>query len=113
MSRLVCIVLLVVGCGGGQKTGPADQDQKACERGRCLDDIAKLVQEHRAEARACYDTHAKDGGGGRIIINFEIDPAGKVVEASKSVKDGQIENDEAVACIADVIKEIQFPPSAA
>jgi hypothetical protein len=105
--RWACLVL-VVACGGGQKTA----QKQDCETGRCLDDIANTVQTHRAEARACFDNHAGGTGDSRVIINFEIDPAGAVVDASKSVKDGQLDNDLVVACIIDVIKEIKFPASA-
>jgi len=101
------LFLVLVACGGGQKTEP----QKDCETGRCLEDIAKVVGSHRAEARACFDTHAAGAGDSRVIINFEIDPGGKVVDASKSVKDGQLDNDLVVACIVDVIKAIEFPAS--
>jgi hypothetical protein len=102
------IIMLAVACGGGQKAGK----QGDCETGRCLDDIAARVQERRVEARSCYDTYGKSAEGGRVIINFEIDPSGAVVEASKSVKDGQIDNAEVVACILDIMKEIKFPASA-
>ncbi|MBA3502706.1 MAG: AgmX/PglI C-terminal domain-containing protein [Myxococcota bacterium] len=100
-------IVFLVACGGGQKAAP-----KECETGRCLEDIAVIVQTHRPEARACYDNHGQGEAGGRVIINFEIDPAGAVVDASKSVKDNQIDNAEVVACIIDVIKEIKFEASA-
>lgn len=106
--RWACIVFAVA-CGGGQKTA---EQQKECETGRCLPDIASRVQERRAEARTCFDTYAAGAGDSRVIVNFEIDPAGTVVDASKSVKDDQLDNAEAVACIIDVIKEIEFPASA-
>ena len=101
-------IVLCVACGGGQKTAP----EKDCETGRCLEDIAKVVGSHRAEARACFDTHGGGAGDSRVIINFEIDPAGTVVDATKSVKDGQLDNADVVACVIDVIKEIKFPASA-
>lgn len=106
--RWACILMLVA-CGGGQKAEPSEKD---CEAGRCLEDIAKVVGSHRTEARACFDTHAAGAGDSRVIINFEIDPAGAVVDASKSVKDGQLENELVVACIIDMIKGIEFPASA-
>ena len=105
------IACLLFACGGGSAkstTAPT----KTCEPGRCLEDFAAKVQEHRATARACYDAKPTPEGG-RVIINFEIDPTGKVVDASQSVKDEQIQDREIVACIIDVIKEIQFAASAA
>lgn len=100
--------VFVAACGGG----PKPTAQKDCETGRCLEEIASRVQERRAEARLCFDTYADGAPDSRVIVNFEIDPAGAVVDASKSVKDGQLEQPETVACIIDVIKEIKFSPSA-
>ncbi|MBA3397903.1 MAG: hypothetical protein H0T89_35090 [Deltaproteobacteria bacterium] len=36
-----------------------------------------------------------------------------MVEPEQSVKDGQLDDVEVVACIADILKEIQFAPSPA
>ncbi len=106
-----CLLLAAVaGCAGGSKS----TKESACEPGRCLEDLSRTISEHRAAARACYDAalprvpSIKDG---RIIINFEIDPDGKVVSASQSMKGDQIEDREVVACVTDVIKEITFAKS--
>lgn len=85
-----------------------------CEPGRCLEDISAAVEQHRPAARACYDAgHARTPTlAGRIIIKFEIDPTGAVVDASQSTQDDQITDAEVVACITDVILRIPFAPSA-
>jgi hypothetical protein len=100
-------LIAVLACSGGQKTSNGDD----CEPGRCRGDVANKVSESRATARACYDARPTPAGG-RIIINFEIDAAGGVTDASQSVKDEQIDDKEMVACIIDVIKEIKFAKSA-
>lgn len=109
------VVLCILGCGGGKPaataSGEGAEDKRTCEPGRCLEDIAAKVQENRATARACYDANPTPGGG-RVIVNFTIDPTGKVVEASQSVKGEQITDELVVACIVDAIKEIEFAPSA-
>jgi hypothetical protein len=76
--------------------------------------LSRTISEHRATARTCYEDGLKRVPAikdGRIIINFEIDAEGKVIDASQSVKGEQIEDAEVVACVTDVIKEIQFPKS--
>ena len=102
-------LLAVLACGGGQKTDTKDEGD--CEPGRCLSDVAVKVSENRATARACFDARPTPAGG-RVIINFEIDAAGGVTEASQSVKEEQIDDKEMVACIIDVIKELKFAKSA-
>ncbi len=44
-------------------------------------------------------------------MNFEIDPAGVVTEASQSMKDGQLEDVEVVECIGKVLEGLTFAPS--
>ena len=113
------VVLCILGCGGskpaattsGESGHGESGEARTCEPGRCLEDVAAKVQENRAAARACYDANPTPGGG-RVIINFTIDPDGNVVEASQSVKDEQISDELVVACIVDVIKEIKFAASA-
>lgn len=112
---LVCLAL--AGCGGGQtSTRGGDPSAAAdCEPGRCLDDIAKTVKEHRAEARACFDARIAaqpDIQGERVLINFAIEADGTVSDASQSVKGDQIEDAEMVECIANVIRGITFSKSA-
>jgi hypothetical protein len=102
------LILIVIGCSGGQKTKPAEDNE--CEPGRCLDDLARAVAERRDAARACYDAKPNLPDA-RVTVNFEIDAEGKVTSVSQSVKDEQLDEAEVVACILDVIKEITFPKS--
>lgn len=117
-KRIVLVVMLAAACGGKGKTtttGPADPAEPAddCEPGRCLADISARVEDRRPAARACYDEGQKriPELQGRLIINFEIDPEGTVVDASQSAQDDQIMDEEVVACVADVIKGITFEKS--
>src|SRR5687768_975595 len=97
----VWVVCCALGCAGGAKkhdtttggggtstetsTDTSSQDSgaqdttegaPACEKGRCLADISKVVQERRPAARACYDAGVKRKPGieGKVIINFTIEP---------------------------------------
>jgi hypothetical protein len=96
--------------GGG---GGGGDDSAQCEPGRCLDDISKVLAEHRAQSRACYDDAAKrtPGLAGRIIINFRIDEKGSVTEASQGMQDNQIQDQGLVTCVSDVIKGVTFGAS--
>lgn len=117
---LVFVVALAIGCGGkGKPVAPTDPDtaagdgEKECEPGRCLADISGRVEDRRPAARACYDEGQKRVPElqGRLIINFEIDPDGKVVDASQSAQDEQIMDEQVVACVVDVIRGITFAKS--
>lgn len=115
MGRLLLITIVALGCGGAKPTegGDVARDPE-CEPGRCLEDIAKAIQPHRSQARACYDAGIAgkpDLPGNRVLINFRIGPDGSVVEASQSVQDNQIEDADVVACIAEVIKGVRFGAS--
>ena len=46
-------------------------------------------------------------------MNFEIDRDGGVVDPAQSMKDGQLEEVDVVACIGGVLKGIKFAPSKA
>lgn len=112
-------VVFAAGCGGNPAasattTTAGDQGSTDdCEPGRCLEDVSARVNERRAEARACYDEGVKriPELQGRLIINYEIDPDGTVVDASQSAQDEQITDEEVVACVEDVIRQIKFPAS--
>ncbi len=110
----VLILAVTLGCGGKKPsaTGPAEPADD-CEPGRCLEDISGRVEDRRPEARACYEAgHAVDPTlEGRVVINFEIDPSGTVVDASQSAQDEQITDEAVVECIVEVIKGIKFAES--
>lgn len=118
-SALLIVVVAAAGCGGSKPAAGAAEPEESsiggeeCEPGRCMEDISALVKERRPEARLCYEAgHLRDPSlEGRLIINFEIDESGTVVDASQSAQDDQIADEEVVACVADVIKGITFAPS--
>jgi hypothetical protein len=111
--------IVIAGCGGGTKpvekptgdgSAPAD-----CEPGRCLEDISRVINDHRDDARACYDrAHRRDSSlAGRVFINFQIDAAGNVTDTSQGMQEDQIQDPEVVACVSDSLKKIKFAKSAA
>ncbi len=110
----VLAVAAAVACGGAPPRAAAP-DEGDCEPGRCLEHVSEVVLSRRAEARACYDEAvARDPAlaGGRLIMNFEIDPDGVVVDASQASQDGQLEDAALASCVSLVILGLRFAPSA-
>ena len=134
MSRILAaasLAVLLTACGGGKKadtittpTGGSDGASAAgggdsgdgaqtCEPGRCLDDIKRAIAERKTDARACYDAARKRNPGlaGKVIINFAIDSEGVVGETSQGIQDGQLDDQELVACLSAVINTVRFAAS--
>jgi hypothetical protein len=70
--------------------------------------IHAKVREHRPKLTHCYEQAllAKPALAGTVIVKFFIRPDGKVAAATASGVDPDI-----ASCVADVIKEIEFPKS--
>jgi hypothetical protein len=102
--------LLLVGCGSSSKQTPA----QTCEPGRCLPDIAAAVGPHKPAARECYEkglARVPEIRGGRIVINFEIDPDGMPIEVVQATRDDQIKDPEVVSCVSAIIYALTFAKS--
>ena len=122
-TLLVTILAVVIGaCSGKARTettaptgggGDDASPETTCEPGRCLEDISKNIAERRSDARACYEEGLKREPTmqGKIIINFAIDSEGVVGETSQGMQDGQIEDQQVVACVSEVIKTVRFAGS--
>jgi hypothetical protein len=111
--------LAFAGCGGPAKPATSSTTEAGgdagCEPGRCLPDISRTVLARRAEARACVDsgrTRDPQLSGTLLVIKFEIDPDGRVVDASQGSQEDQIEDAEVVDCVIGVIRELAFQASA-
>ena len=98
------------GDGGG---GGGGEPQAKCDPGRCLEDISALIMADRKKARECFDAAAKTKPDieGRVIINFEIDPEGTVVDASQGMQDNQLTEAEVVDCISAWVRTLKFAKS--
>ncbi len=103
------------GCGA-KATGPSGPavGSDDCEPGRCMVDISQIIELHRSEARACYDAgYQRDPTlRGRLVINFEIDGTGTVLDASQSAQDDQIMDAGVVGCVEAVVRNLTFAKSA-
>jgi hypothetical protein len=108
MRIALCLALLA--CGSSSKpaatTTTTTTDSSGCAPGRCLEDISKVVAEHKPEARKCAGT-----ANGRVIINFKIGQDGSVEEAEQGMQDDQISDPAVVACLTDIVKNIKFAAS--
>jgi hypothetical protein len=102
----IALCLLLLACGSSSKSTTTSEPKSDCEPGRCLDDISKVVADHKPEARECAKTTK-----GRVIINFKIDKDGNVEEADQGMQDDQISDPAIVSCLVDVVKKIKFAPS--
>lgn len=118
---VLAVAALSLGCGPTSKSAPvapsgagSGEEAASCEPGRCLEDISRVIQADRAKARACYEAGLKRQPGleGRLIINFEIDAEGAVIDASQGMQDNQITEEEVVSCVSGVVREIRFARSA-
>jgi hypothetical protein len=88
--------------------GPHEHDP-----GRGRADIRAIVVAHRDEARACYDKALPGHPGieGDLVIQWTIDPKGKVSQVSLDSSRSQITEPGVAACVSDVIRKIQFAAS--
>jgi hypothetical protein len=111
MTKLVSTVLVVLGMACGSKQTPAQQN---CEPGRCLADIAAVISKEKPSARACYEkglARAPEIRGGRVMINFEIDPSGTPDKVEQAARDDQIKDPEVITCLSAIIYGVTFPKS--
>jgi len=110
MLKLVSTAVLAMACGSKQKP-TTDQ---SCEPGRCLTDISTELAKQKAASRACYETglaRAPEIRGGRVVINFEIDPSGMPDKVEQAARDDQIKDAEVITCLSAIIHSVTFPKS--
>jgi hypothetical protein len=92
---------------------PSPKGPHSHDPGRTPADIRAIVVAHRDEARACYDRALPSHPGieGDLVIQWTIDPKGGVTQISSDTSRSQIAEATVVACVADIIKKIQFAAS--
>jgi hypothetical protein len=83
------------------------------EEKRTMEVIQKIVKDHRASVRECYDKARKDLPSlqGDMIIHFVLDPEGKVKLAELNQERSTLKAPPVVECAIKVLKSIAFPPS--
>jgi hypothetical protein len=99
------------GAGDAKPNPAAAADQP--EEKRTMEVIQKIVKDHRASVRECYDKARKDLPSlqGDMIIHFVLDPEGKVKVAELNQERSTLKAPPVVECAIKVLKSIAFPPS--
>jgi hypothetical protein len=94
-------------------TAPPPKGPHSHDPGRSPADIRAIVVAHRDEARACYDKalNTHPGIEGDLVIQWTIDPKGKVTQVSLDSSRSQITEPSVAACVGDVVRKIQFAAS--
>jgi hypothetical protein len=80
---------------------------------RTIEVIQRIVKEHRAEVRECYDKARKDLPSlqGDMMIHFVLDPEGKIKTIELNQERSTLKAPPVVDCAIKVLKGLQFPPS--
>jgi hypothetical protein len=92
----------------------ARQPPHGHDPGRQVGVIKAMIVAHRDEARACYEAGlaAHPELEGDLVVQWTIDPTGKVTQVSLDEPRSTITEPSVVACVADVIRKLQFSESA-
>lgn len=88
-------------------TAPAARDA------RSKDEIQRVMADHRALVRACYDQALAQNPGisGDLVVDFTIDPHGKVKQAEVNWSESDLHIPELDTCAVDAIRSLEFPAS--
>ena len=80
---------------------------------RTMEVVAQVVQENRKPVRECFDKAKKDLPDlkGTMVINFILDPDGKVKKAEFNQERSDLKSPAVVDCAIKIIQGIKFPPS--
>jgi len=80
---------------------------------RTMEVVAQVVQENRKPVRECFDKAKKELPDlkGTMVINFVLDPDGKVKKAEFNQERSDLKSPAVVDCAIKVIQGIKFPPS--
>lgn len=80
---------------------------------RTMEVVAQVVQENRKPVRECFDKAKKDLPDlkGTMVINFILDPEGKVKKAEFNQERSDLKSPAVVDCAIKIIQGIKFPPS--
>ncbi len=73
--------------------------------------IRKVVHEHRAQIRTCYETqlNAKPDLAGKLVSAWTIDQSGAVTEAEAHTQESTMRDHTVEQCVASRIKTWRFP----
>lgn len=80
---------------------------------RSKEEIQRVISENRDKVRACYEAALKQNPGiqGDLVVDFVIDPEGRVKSAEVNWSESELHIPELDTCAADVVKTLKFPAS--
>lgn len=95
----------------GKDAGKVDEATLAVEGQLDREVIRRVAKSHTSEIRACYNQGlAKDPDlAGRVMIDFQINPKGKVASARPR---GEFPDPKVAKCVAASVRRWQFPKPA-
>jgi TonB family protein len=99
--------------GEAEAKGAKAPDGSGKTETRTMEVVAQVVQENRKPVRECFDKAKKDLPDlkGTMVINFVLDPDGKVKKAEFNQERSDLKSPAVVDCAIKVIQGIKFPPS--
>jgi FHA domain len=77
------------------------------------DAVAKVINEHLNDVRGCYERalmRDPNLGAGKVLLEWTISPTGAVGEVKTKLS--TLKSADATRCMADVVKQMQFPKPA-
>ncbi len=80
---------------------------------RGKEQIQQVMAANRDKVRACYDAALAQNPGikGALVVDFLIDPNGKVKQAEVNWSESDLHIPELDTCAVDAVRAIQFPAS--
>ena len=111
---IMCMVL----CGREKKQVPVYNEPMDAPASQVSDPAASLfdkgtiderIKDEMSDIQACYEQALKKdfGGHGRIVMRFDIDPKGKVMNLEP--QENSLSSPEFTKCLVDVFSSMQFP----
>jgi TonB family protein len=99
--------------GEAEAKGAKAPDGNGKTETRTMEVVAQVVQENRKPVRECFDKAKKDLPDlkGTMVINFILDPEGKVKKAELNQERSDLKSPAVVDCAIKILQGIKFPPS--
>ena len=111
---IMCMVL----CGCAKKQAPVYNEPTEAPKSQVSDPAASVfdkstiderIKDYVSDIQACYEQALKKDSGvhGRVVMRFDIDQKGKVVNLE--TQENSLSSPEFTKCLVDVFSNMQFP----
>jgi len=80
-------------------------------QGLTAETVRRVIWVHINQIRYCYQQalFKQPTLAGRMLVNFQINPQGQVLELS--VRESTLESPQLIACVSDAMRAWEFPPT--